>query len=127
MNEATKSEVRRRAKNRCEYCGVEQGRRPLSRLHVEHIRARKHRGTDDLDNLCLACAACNSHKGTNLTGIDPETDAITELFNPRRQHWAEHFDWSGDFIVGTTAIGRATVQVLDLNSPIQLELRSTHL
>ena len=127
MNEATKAEVRRRARNRCEYCGLEQRRRPLSRLHIEHIRARKHGGTNDLGNLCLACAECNQHKGSNLTGIDPDTDAVTELYHPRRQRWADHFDWSDDFIVGISATGRATVQVLDLNSPTQLRLRSTHL
>ena len=106
---------------------MEQRRRPLSRLHVEHIRARKHRGTDDLGNLCLACAECNQHKGSNLTGIDPDTDAVTDLFHPRRQRWTDHFGRSGDFIVGISAIGRATVQVLDLNSPTQLQLRSTQL
>ena len=125
MNEATKAEVRRRAKNRCEYCRLEQRRRPLSRLHVEHIRARKHGGTDDLANLCLACAECNLRKGTNLTGIDPATDAITELFNPRSQRWDEQFEWNGLSIVGKTPIGRTTVEVLDLNSDYQIELRSS--
>ena len=97
----------------------------MSVLHIEHIRARKHGGTDELPNLCLACIHCNLHKGTNLTGIDPDTDAITELFNPRRQLWEEHFEWVGASIAGRTAIGRTTVAVLDLNSDEQIELRSS--
>jgi hypothetical protein len=40
------------------------------------------------------------------------------LFNPRTQHWYEHFRWSEDgaYIIGLTAIGRATVETLKMNS-----------
>jgi hypothetical protein len=39
------------------------------------------------------------------------------LFNPRRQNWKEHFEWSKDGlqIVPKTSIGRVTVKVLELN------------
>ncbi len=97
----------------------------MATLHVEHIRPRKHGGTDDEENLCLACIDCNLHKGSNLAGIDPETGALTELFHPRRQKWDDHFTWDGIFLVGRTAVGRTTVQVLDMNTEAQLELRST--
>ena len=127
MNESTKAEVRRRAKNRCEYCRLEQRYSPGVPLHIEHIRARKHGGTDALTNLCLACPECNLRKGTNLTGIDPDTDAITEIFHPRRHRWAEHFEWDGAFIVGSSPVGRATVRVLDFNSDPQIKLRLNHL
>ena len=123
MNEATKADVRRRARDRCEYCALEQRYSPDARLHIEHIRPRKHGGTDDLENLCLACAECNLRKGTNLPGIDPDTDPVTELFHPRRHRWAEHFEWDGVRIVGKTAIGRTSVVVLDLNSDDQIEIR----
>ncbi len=123
MNEATKADVRRRAKDRCEYCALEQPYSPGARFHIEHIRPKKHGGDDDLGNLCLACSECNLRKGTNLTGIDPDTDAITELFNPRRHRWDEHFEWVGVEIVGRTAIGRTTIVVLDVNSDDQIELR----
>ena len=93
-------------------------------LHVEHIIPRCHDGSDDPDNLALACIDCNLHKGPNLTGIDPESNRVTELFHPRRQQWEEHFAWHGIYILGKTATGRTTVRVLRMNAEEQLVLRS---
>jgi hypothetical protein len=98
---------------------------PLSPLHVEYILPRSHGGTDRLENLALACIDCNLHKGPNLTGIDPETRRLTELFNPRRQSWDDHFEWRGIHLFGKTVIGRTTIRVLNMNSEEQLALRST--
>ena len=64
--------------------GLHQDDSPLAVLHIEHIIPKIHGGSDDLENLALACVDCNLHKGTNLTGIDPQTDAVTRLFHPRR-------------------------------------------
>ena len=66
-----RTQVRERAHNACEYCHLHQDDSPLAVLHIEHIIPKVHGGTDDLDNLALACIDCNLHKGTNLTGIDP--------------------------------------------------------
>ncbi|MDB6118043.1 MAG: endonuclease [Verrucomicrobiaceae bacterium] len=117
--------VRNRAKNRCEYCLLHQSDSPLAPLHIEHIRPRKHGGSDEPDNLCLACIDCNLRKGSNLTGIDPATDLVTALFNPRKDLWNEHFEWKGVHVAGLTTSGRTTVQVLDLNSEDRLDLRSS--
>jgi len=125
MDERTRDDVRQRAGNRCEYCQLHQDDSPLARLHIEHIVPKKHRGTDAESNLALACVDCNLHKGPNLTGIDPETGAITELFHPRQQVWDDHFEWNGIFLVGRTAVGRTTVSVLNVNSEEQLMLRSS--
>lgn len=95
----------------------------MAALHVEHILPKKHGGTDDLDNLALACIDCNLHKGSNVAGYDPESGMLTELFHPRRQVWSEHFTWQGVLIVGTTATGRTTVKLLQVNSDDRLELR----
>ena len=122
---ATKEHVRERAGNGCEYCYLHQTDSPLASLHVEHIIPRVHGGGDELDNLALACIDCNLHKGTNLTGIDPETGLITELFHPRRQQWDDHFEWLGIYIHGKTAVGRTTIRVLNMNSEDQLALRSS--
>ena len=113
------------AGNRCEYCTHHQDDSPLAVLHIEHIVPRFHCGTDELDNLALACIDCNLHKGPNLTGIDPDTNRITELFHPRRHRWDDHFEWRGIYIVAKTAIGRTTIRVLHMNSDDQLALRST--
>jgi hypothetical protein len=57
---------------------------------------------------------CNLHKSSDLSGIDPEEDAITPLFHPRRDRWVEHFVFQGAFIVGLTPVGRATVRTLNM-------------
>lgn len=124
MNPATRAAVRERAGHRCEYCRLHQEDSPLAVLHVEHIIPRFHGGSDDLDNLALACIDCNLHKGPNLTGIDPETNRVTELFHPRQQRWEDHFAWRGIYIISKTATGRVTVRVLGMNAEEQLALRS---
>ena len=43
----------------CSYCGITG-----IPLQVEHIRSRAKGGTDRVSNLCLACDACNTAKGT---------------------------------------------------------------
>jgi len=123
MDAVTRHHVRRRADNRCEYCGLRQDESPLAALHIEHILPKKHGGTDDLENLALACIDCNLHKGSNVAGYDPETGRLTELFSPRHHRWNDHFNWRGASIVGTTAIGRTTVEVLRLNAEERVQLR----
>jgi hypothetical protein len=123
MDAATREQVRNRAGNRCEYCCLKQEQSPLAALHVEHVVPRKHGGSDDLQNLALACIDCNLHKGSNIAGYDPLTRCLTPLFHPRQHAWADHFRWDGILIVGITAIGRTTVDVLCLNSEEQLQLR----
>ncbi|HEY4088288.1 MAG TPA: HNH endonuclease [Bryobacteraceae bacterium] len=121
----TRAHVRERAQNTCEYCHLHQDDSPLAALHIEHIVPKIHGGTDHPDNLALACIDCNLHKGTNLTGIDPHTNELTQLFHPRQYSWEEHFEWRGIYLAGKTAIGRTTVRVLHINSEDQIVLRSS--
>ena len=123
MDAATRAAVRQRANDRCEYCQLDQDHSPLARLQMEHIRPRKHRGTDAADNLALACIDCNLAKSSDIAGFDPESDKMTALFHPRLDQWHEHFQWQGVFIVGITPVGRTTVDVLDMNSDDRVELR----
>jgi hypothetical protein len=92
-------------------------------LQIEHIIPRKHGGTDDNHNLALACIDCNLAKSSNLSGIDATTGATVPLFNPRSQRWDEHFVWQGSFLVGLTAIGRATIRVLNMNDEERQQVR----
>ena len=84
---------------------------------------RKHGGTDDIENLALACAECNLSKGANLTRTDPLSQEITRLFHPREDLWSEHFRWQEWWIKGITDIGRTTFEVLNLNSPARIRVR----
>jgi hypothetical protein len=123
MDTATRDLVRRRASERCEYCRLHQADSEL-RHHVEHIIAKQHGGSDDPENLALACHRCNLRKGPNLTGIDPQTGQVARLFHPRRDRWSDHLTVEGVRIMGLGATGRATVRVLDLNDARRLELRA---
>ena len=114
--------VRKRAGDRCEYCRLAQELSGL-RFHIEHIIPRKHGGTDDVDNLALACPECNLRKGPNLSGIDPETGKVTRLFHPRRQNWDDHFRAASGRLNGKTAAGRATIKVLGINMAHRVGLR----
>src|SRR5260370_1125615 len=125
MGPRIRAQVRERAANACEYCQLLQDDSPLAVLHIEHIVPKIHGGSDDLDSLALACIDCNLHKGTNLTGIDPETNTVTELFHPRRHNWNDHFEWQRLMIIGKTSVGRTTVRVLNMNSEDQLALRAS--
>jgi hypothetical protein len=113
--------IRERALDRCEYCRLAQAEFALVTFHVEHVIARQHGGSDDESNLCLACHWCNLYKGPNVHSL--EDGLLVPLFNPRTQAWSEHFERRDDRIVGLTAIGRATAQLLNMNDPDRLELR----
>ena len=67
----------------------------LLTFQIDHIIARKHHGTDEPDNLALACFACNNHKGPNIAGIDRVSGDVVQLFHPRRDRWEEHLEWNG--------------------------------
>jgi hypothetical protein len=124
MKAATRRFVRQRARERCEYCHLPQAAQPFVTFHVEHIIAKQYGGSDDPENLCVACALCNSFKGPNLTGIDPATGNVERLFDPRHQDWHEHFELQGPVIVGLTTTGRTTVEVLAMNEGRRVQLRA---
>ena len=90
---------------------------------IDHVIARMHGGPTTAGNLALACFPCNNHKGPNLAGIDPVTRRITKLFHPRRHKWERQFHWDGPFLVGKTAVGRATIRVLRINDEVRIDLR----
>lgn len=124
MDEALRQLVRTRAAQRCEYCHLEQKQAPFAHFHIDHIVSRQHGGSDDSENLTLACHHCNLHNGPNLTGVDPESGQITPLFNPRKEIWNRHFALRGILVVGLTSIGRITVRVLAMNAPDRMQLRA---
>jgi len=122
MDEATRILVRKRAGYRCEYCRLHEADDAYT-FHVEHIIARKHGGLDDESNLALACQQCNLHKGSNLSGVDPRSGEIVELFHPRQKIWSEDFLLREYRMVGLTPCGRTTVSVLNMNDLDRVNLR----
>lgn len=122
MDRALAELVWARAFLRCEYCLMPQQVEMWS-LEIDHIVARSHGGATASDNLALACFYCNNYKGSNLSGIDPDTQNVVRLFHPRRQVWRRHFRYIGPILVGRTAAARATVVTLRINLPIRVSLR----
>ena len=74
LSTRVRAEVLSRDGNTCQMCGVaaadigENGR-PV-RLHIDHIKARSHGGSDDLSNLRALCSTCNEG-AKNLTKEPP--------------------------------------------------------
>src|SRR5438477_9498997 len=122
MGDGTRDFVRIRAEGRCEYCRLPDDADEWP-FHVEHIVARQHGGDDRDDNLCWACIRCNVRKGTNLASIDPESGQRSNLYDPRRQNWHDHFVVRDARIIGLTPIGRTTVRLLRMNDHPRVELR----
>lgn len=61
---------------------------PVTRATIEHILPRSHGGTDDLENLGIACAGCNSEKGIRHDSKrhrDAKLDEIIERLRERRR------------------------------------------
>ncbi len=96
---------------------------PAISFHVEHTIAKQHGASDDRDLLALACDRCNAFKGPNLASVDPVTNGVVPLLNPRTDVWADHFILRGGDVVGLTPTGRATVRLLNMNAPRRVELR----
>jgi hypothetical protein len=121
-----RAQVRARAGNRCEYCCF-PAQDQLAVFVVDHIRPRALGGRTVLANLAYSCPRCNSHKLDRASAIDPATGKTVRLFHPRRDSWSKHFEWSPEhprFIVGKTAIGRATAACLQMNHPDMILART---
>jgi HNH endonuclease len=114
MERALEELLWQRAGHRCEYCQVAQEYDRLP-FEIDHIIAEKHGGATRASHLCLACFACNHHKGPCIAGREKVTKKLVPLFNPRRHQWHRHFRWDGPRLVGRSPIGRVTVAVLAIN------------
>jgi hypothetical protein len=124
VSDELRARVREQAGDRCGYCRARQEYVPWI-LEIDHILPLAQGGSDDENNLWLACHSCNLFKADQTHGEDPLTGRRMRLFNPRRQRWSRHFRWSedGTLIVGRTACGRASVVALHLNNLVAVNVR----
>lgn len=113
-----------RAGYRCEYCRAPEAVFNFP-FEVEHIIPVSRDGLDSESNWALACRSCNLRKATHVGGVDPDSQAIARLFHPREDRWEDHFraDMESGGIEGLTAVGRATVLRLNMNSEAQIVAR----
>lgn len=116
--------VRERARYLCEYCHTDE-RWQLVPFTVDHVLPIALGGDDSFENLALACFHCNRRKSDKQTFLDEAAATEIQLFNPRQMLWSEHFIWAanGLQILPQTAIGSATITLLELNRERVLRLR----
>lgn len=120
--ESLRKRVARRAKNRCEYCGLSQIGQAAT-FHVDHVLPQSAGGETLMENLALACIHCSLRKGARMQARDPQTGRSVRLFHPREDFWNQHFRWMAFRLKGITAVGRATIDALNLNSSEHLIIR----
>jgi hypothetical protein len=116
--------VAERAAHRCEYCRAPEVIFNFP-FEVEHIVPPSRGGMDQESNWALSCRSCNLHKSQHIEAADPQTGKLVPLFHPRQNRWDEHFaaDPTSGALAGLSAIGRATVDRLQMNRPAQLTAR----
>jgi hypothetical protein len=109
---------------RCGYCLSAEVLAGIP-LTIDHIIPSALGGTDDPENLWMACRPCNELKGIQTHAENPETGEMVPLFNPRVESWHEHFQWDeeGAKIKGITSVGKATVIALQLNRELLVKAR----
>ena len=123
------SEIRQaiaaRAGHRCEYCRLPD-RLQAGGFELDHVLPAARGGLRTFDNLAYACPHCNDRKWAHVEALDPATNKMTPLFDPRTDRWEDHFEWSQvrPFeIDGKTPTGHATIARLQLNHPDLLQIR----
>ena len=72
--------------------------RPLGEASLEHVWPQTRGGTNDVDNLAIACARCNREKSPHDSGKGEGLDAMVAMLRARR---AER--WRDPEVVGMTA------------------------
>jgi hypothetical protein len=118
MAERVDSELRRlvaaRADYLCEYCLIAEEDTYFG-SEVDHIISVKHGGTTEAENLAYACAFCNRYKGSDIASLSQQTGSLVRFYNPRIDHWANHFELDGVYIRYVSDIGEVTVKILRFN------------
>ncbi|MEM7658759.1 MAG: HNH endonuclease signature motif containing protein [Bacteroidota bacterium] len=114
LPESIRKKVAKRARYRCEYCRFPDEHSFLP-FQIDHIIAIKHLGGNEIENLAWACPHCNQFKGSDLSTYLAEIDQIVPLYHPRKETWRNHFEVEDGAIIGLTKVGKATVQLLQLN------------
>lgn len=123
ISESLRLLVAQRAKFCCEYCLVPEVFLATI-FHIDHIRSLKHGGKSTFLNLAFACPHCNQNKGSDIaTFLDENNEQTIRFFNPRKDLWHDHFEANLGQILPKTAIGEATIRILDFNQPERLIFR----
>ena len=105
-----------RGHNHCEYCQCPADY-AIDSFQFDHILPLCLGGQTELENIAFSCGGCNSYKNNKTHYYDPLTNLLYPIYNPRLDIWLHHFQWNDDKLrlIGNTASGRATIELLRLN------------
>ena len=109
----------------CEYC-ICPADYSIDFFQYDHIHPVCLGGLTIFINLARSCGGCNTNKANKTHFYDPLTNLLCPLYNPRLDSWFHHFQWSEDKLrlIGKTATGRATIELLRLNRKGVINQRS---
>jgi len=69
---------------------------PDDNVTIEHILPKSRGGTDDIENLALACAGCNNEKGirhdVNKANKQRALEVVEKLKAKRMKRWRKNKD-----------------------------------
>jgi len=82
---ALRRQIDERAKGKCGYCLLAENYAFFTH-EADHIISEKHGGKTVIENLALSCFDCNRFKGSDIASVDPLTESLVRLFNPRTQN-----------------------------------------
>ncbi len=114
LSDATRRLVSERAENRCEYCLI-HAQDTILGCAIDHIISLKHGGSNEPENLAYACVFCNRYKGSDVGSVILETKEFVRFYNPRDDHWSEHFKLDDATIIAKTSVGEVTARILGFN------------
>jgi hypothetical protein len=106
--------VSNRADHLCEYCLIHANDTVLG-CTIDHAISLKHDGPTDASNLVYACVFCNRYKGSDIGSIIWQTQEFVRFYNPRRDHWGQHFQLESRIIQPISPIGEVTARILGFN------------
>lgn len=114
MSRAVSEQLLKVFNGRCEFCHTPQD----GNIKLKVVEITPDRRVE-FDNLSFACDTCRHYKQQSQA-------KPAALFNPRRDYWPEHFQWSVDGIeiVALTPKAHQTIAFLGLNSEEQRRRRS---
>lgn len=112
-----KEPLRLSSHNKCAYCecSISEESKYMEVEHFEH-KGKYPDGVVDWDNLLPSCKRCNIAKGVHDTRHEP-------IVNPFKIDPKNHLTFSLYRLKGLDAIGKSTIDVLDLNNSDRLVLK----
>lgn len=88
---------------------------------VEHLRVKSvhPEGTNEYENLVLACRFCNTARGDK-----PHVrEDGSRLLNPRKEAWSQHFELEKHHLVPRTTDGESTKEAYKINDDSRTDRR----